>query len=139
MTDKNPNVFYEVGYAHALGKSVILLTEEAGDIPFDLKDFPHIVYEGSIAGLKDNLQQKIEWSIRNPNTAARDATADIEVYINGKMLLFDGKIIYLEPNENTLSLSIRNASNRTYSALQIQLALAGRADFFLGPRRRRSQ
>ncbi|MDQ3818776.1 MAG: nucleoside 2-deoxyribosyltransferase, partial [Acidobacteriota bacterium] len=26
MTGRNPNVFYEVGYAHALGKKVILLT-----------------------------------------------------------------------------------------------------------------
>ncbi|MEY2932389.1 MAG: hypothetical protein RL033_3138, partial [Pseudomonadota bacterium] len=25
MTDRNPNVFYEVGYAHALGKPSILL------------------------------------------------------------------------------------------------------------------
>lgn len=26
MTGRNPNVFYETGYAHALGKQVILLT-----------------------------------------------------------------------------------------------------------------
>ncbi|MCB8814690.1 hypothetical protein [Desulfosporosinus shakirovi] len=26
MTGKNPNVFYETGYSHALGKRVILLT-----------------------------------------------------------------------------------------------------------------
>ena|ERR1035437_7115482 len=26
MTGKNPNVFYEAGYAHALGKSTILMT-----------------------------------------------------------------------------------------------------------------
>ncbi len=37
MTGRNPNVFYEVGYAHALGKIVLLLTQQADDIPFDLK------------------------------------------------------------------------------------------------------
>src|ERR1043166_8940759 len=26
MSDRNPNVFYETGYAHALGKTVVLLT-----------------------------------------------------------------------------------------------------------------
>ena len=40
MTGRNPNVFYEVGYAHALGKTTILLTKDAADIPFDLKHYP---------------------------------------------------------------------------------------------------
>ena len=43
MTGKNPNVFYEVGYAHALNKRVILLTQKTDDIPFDLKHYSHIV------------------------------------------------------------------------------------------------
>ena len=34
MTGKNPNVFYEVGYAHALGKITLLLTQNTDDIPF---------------------------------------------------------------------------------------------------------
>src|SRR4051794_14017841 len=48
MTGRNPNVFYETGYAHALNKRVILLTQEAEDIPFDLKHYPHIIYGGKI-------------------------------------------------------------------------------------------
>ena len=44
MTGQNPNVFYEVGYAHAKGKLCILLTQNADDIPFDLKHHRHIVY-----------------------------------------------------------------------------------------------
>jgi len=31
MTGRNPNVFYETGYAHALNKQVILLTQNADD------------------------------------------------------------------------------------------------------------
>jgi nucleoside 2-deoxyribosyltransferase len=34
MTGCNPNVFYEVGYAHTLQKRVILLTQRPEDIPF---------------------------------------------------------------------------------------------------------
>ncbi len=52
MTGRNPNVFYEVGYAHALGKIVLLLTQNAEDIPFDLKHRPHTVYAGKIETLR---------------------------------------------------------------------------------------
>jgi nucleoside 2-deoxyribosyltransferase len=48
MTGRNANVFYEVGYAHALNKKTILLTKQSNDMPFDLQHYPHIVYEGSI-------------------------------------------------------------------------------------------
>jgi hypothetical protein len=41
MSGRNPNVFYEVGYAHALGKLVLLVTKKAEDIPFDLKHRQH--------------------------------------------------------------------------------------------------
>lgn len=44
MTGRNSNVFYEVGYAHALNKIVLLLTQKAEDIPFDLKHHQHTVY-----------------------------------------------------------------------------------------------
>jgi nucleoside 2-deoxyribosyltransferase len=39
MTGRNANVFYETGYAHALNKRVVLLTQNANDIPFDLKHY----------------------------------------------------------------------------------------------------
>lgn len=61
MTGRNPNVFYEVGYAHALGKRVVLVTQKAEDIPFDLKHYYHIVYGGSISKLKEALTPRVQW------------------------------------------------------------------------------
>lgn len=61
MTGKNPNVFYEVGYAHAKGKLCALVTQSATDIPFDLKHHTHVIYDGSIADLTDKLGPKLEW------------------------------------------------------------------------------
>jgi hypothetical protein len=66
MTGRNPNVFYEVGYAHALGKTTVLVTKNSDDIPFDLKHYPHIIYGSSIAGLKDELGRRIEYHLANP-------------------------------------------------------------------------
>ena len=63
MTGRNPNVFYEVGYAHALDKIVLLLTQNSDDIPFDLKHRQHIVYSGSIDTLKSELVTKLQWAI----------------------------------------------------------------------------
>lgn len=37
FTGKNPNVFYEAGIAHTLGKHVVPITQSEQDIPFDLK------------------------------------------------------------------------------------------------------
>ena len=37
VTGKNPNVNYELGYAHALGKEVIIITQDINDIPFDYR------------------------------------------------------------------------------------------------------
>jgi Nucleoside 2-deoxyribosyltransferase len=63
MTGRNPNVFYEVGYAHALGKIVILLTQNTDDIPFDLKHRQHTVYGGKIEVLRKELAAKLQWAI----------------------------------------------------------------------------
>jgi len=37
LTNKNPNVFYELGLAHAITKPAILITASMDDVPFDLR------------------------------------------------------------------------------------------------------
>ncbi len=46
----NANVFYEVGFAHALNKPTILLAEKGTKLPFDVSPFRTLFYENSIAG-----------------------------------------------------------------------------------------
>lgn len=48
----NSNVFYEVGYAHALNKPTILIAEKTVKLPFDVSPFRTLFYENSIAGKK---------------------------------------------------------------------------------------
>ena len=64
MSRQNPNVFYEVGYAHAKDKLCILLTNDADDIPFDLKHRRHIVYGQSIQLLRNQLADELGWAQR---------------------------------------------------------------------------
>lgn len=62
MTGRNANVFYEVGYADARKKLVLLLTQKGEDIPFDFLQRPHIIYDGQIQKLRDELNKRIEWA-----------------------------------------------------------------------------
>jgi hypothetical protein len=66
MTGQNANVFYEVGFAHGRGRRVLLLTQSAEDIPFDLKGYRHIVYEGRISKLKADVERDVRWFLSNP-------------------------------------------------------------------------
>lgn len=51
LSNRNPNVFYEAGIAHALGKEVILLVQSDSDVPFDLRHIRYIKYLNNSEGL----------------------------------------------------------------------------------------
>ncbi len=48
---RNPNVFYEAGIAHALGKEVILIAQSDHDVPFDLYHIRYVKYLNNGEGL----------------------------------------------------------------------------------------
>jgi hypothetical protein len=52
-TSRNPNVFYEIGIAHTLGREVILITQNDADIPFDLRHLRYVRYLNNGEGLAD--------------------------------------------------------------------------------------
>ncbi len=49
-SDRNPNVFYETGIAHTLGREVVLLVQKEEDIPFDLRHLRYIPYRNNTRG-----------------------------------------------------------------------------------------
>lgn len=80
VTERNPNVFYEIGYAHAMEKRVILLTSNSDDIPFDLKHHYHIVYNNKITNLKNQLKSRLEWYFSHPDKLLPN-TEQLEFFI----------------------------------------------------------
>ncbi|PAA13735.1 hypothetical protein CJU74_17420 [Pseudomonas fragi] len=61
---KNANVFYEMGIAHSLGKEVVIITQNAADIPFDIAHLRHIRYHPNIEGLQQ-LERELSAKIRS--------------------------------------------------------------------------
>jgi hypothetical protein len=52
-TNGNPNVFYEMGIAHTLGKPMLLITQTPATIPFDIRQVRFIGYKKSSKGLQE--------------------------------------------------------------------------------------
>ena len=82
MTTRNPNVFYELGLAHALQKPVVLVSSNSDDVPFDLKHIRVIYYDVKDPFWGEKLIEKVAENIvsaiKNPEEAifsrALDAT-----------------------------------------------------------------
>lgn len=57
VSDQNPNVFYEVGWAHALERPTILVAREGASLPFDIAHI-NIVFYKNIKDLDDKLSER---------------------------------------------------------------------------------
>ena len=73
LTTRNPNVFYELGLAHALEKPVVLVSSNENDVPFDLKHIRVIYYDVTDPfwgnKLLDKVAENILSAIENPEEA----------------------------------------------------------------------
>ena len=71
LTDKNPNVFYELGLAHAAVKPVIFTAARIEDVPFDLRHLRVIVYETKepewAARLRKYVTEYLRTTIKEPS------------------------------------------------------------------------
>lgn len=63
VTGKNPNVFYELGVAHTVGKDVVVITQRKDDVPFDLRHLRYITYSDTKEGRK-SLRESLEQASR---------------------------------------------------------------------------
>lgn len=70
LTSRNPNVFYELGLAHTLGKPVVLVSATEQDVPFDLTHIRVIYYDKNDPfwgqKLLDKVAENILSALKNP-------------------------------------------------------------------------
>jgi hypothetical protein len=70
FTGRNPNVSYEAGIAHTLGKNLIPITQNIDDLPSDLRHHRALNYINSRDGLAI-LGKSIERKLKNVNVISR--------------------------------------------------------------------
>lgn len=61
LTDRNPNVFYELGIAHSISEKTVMITRDMG-IPFDVRVYRVIQYDTTGSGLErlgEQLKQAV--------------------------------------------------------------------------------
>lgn len=63
LTERNPNVFYELGIAHSTGNKTIMTCQSNESLPFDISAYRVIFYEQTINGGKV-LIEKLDKSIK---------------------------------------------------------------------------
>lgn len=70
FSERNPNVFYEAGIAHTLGKHVIPIAQSSDDIPFDLQHHRYLKYLNNAEGrseLRSKLAERIKTLLNKRN------------------------------------------------------------------------
>lgn len=67
LSDTNPNVMYELGLAHTLGKPAIIISQDVRNSPFDVRDFRMILYDRArlVKDLRASLVASITRIVEN--------------------------------------------------------------------------
>jgi hypothetical protein len=73
-TGRNPNVMYEIGLAHAIGRHTILISQSIDDVPFDLRHLRVIVYDYTPRGMTE-FEMKLAETIDRSTQLSTNASA----------------------------------------------------------------
>ena len=67
ISEANMNVYFEIGYARALGKPLVLIAKQGVSLPFDISGLRVLYYEDTISGyraLKEGINKYLTRSFR---------------------------------------------------------------------------
>lgn len=91
ITNKNPNVFYELGMAHTLkqGRTIMVTQDSFKDMPFDIAHFRIISYENTIVS-KVNFEKQLTSTLTNLLSDRKETFKD-EFELTFNIFLSSGK------------------------------------------------
>lgn len=107
LTGKNPNVFYELGLGHAIGKPIVLISETIDDVPFDLQALRVITYD------KDDPK----WGDKLRNDIVSSLEATLSEPTKAVPTMFRKKVKSQAPAESEASIRLAALENRVNSLM----------------------
>lgn len=81
LTDRNPNVFYELGVRHVLRDHTILISQNLDDIPFDLRSYAILTYNWKIKEDRKKFSKHIKLIIQHIESNPEKAASPIRKYL----------------------------------------------------------
>jgi hypothetical protein len=129
LTGKNPNVFYELGLGHALGKPAIMIAESMDSIPFDLRSLRMIIYDKDDPNWGDILRKKIVASVDEVLAAPQEAVLPTFLNVKNEALSVtphQKEILEIKREIDSLRAEMRSPQNLLK---QIQLSDWAALDF----------
>jgi hypothetical protein len=114
LTDKNPNVFYELGLAHALAKPAILITSDISDVPFDLRALRVLDYDKNNPNwgiiLKEKIENAIRETLESPITSVLPAFLDLHEIEKTKISISEKDFLELRRDIELMRNQVRHNS-----------------------------
>ncbi|MEA2564180.1 MAG: hypothetical protein QOH06_5684 [Acidobacteriota bacterium] len=81
LTDRNPNVFYELGVRHSLRDATILIAQRIDDIPFDLRHYAIQTYEWKLASGREQFRKRMQEIIGALETDPKKGASPVRRYL----------------------------------------------------------
>jgi len=118
LTGKNPNVMYLVGYAHGIGRKMLLIAQHLEDFPLD-KMHSVIGYAGDRAFLTTEL----EAFLATGTVSAKEKTSDSGGSANEKFVSLFGDILSAHNYEHRGEIQMENPTTFVLLNQDMDLAL----------------
>lgn len=107
VSGANPNVMYELGYAHALHRPVILVSSDTDTLPFDLLGMQSVFYSKDhiLDEFSERLIPLLSDALTNPETYSNQPRTDLTInrvfisYSHKDSAFLERLLIHLKPLE----------------------------------------
>jgi hypothetical protein len=115
LTGKNPNVFYELGLAHASAKPVVMVAPSMEDVPFDLRALRIIIYDKNVPEwgkvLRESIGKALTEVLASPLESVLPAFLNVRMAANPTVTPEKKELLELKRDMDLLKTELRSGQS----------------------------